>query len=69
MILKPPRNGLEYNGAKVTLEGVEVTAADVDALKAAGWIATAPAKPKKQNTKIPAMPEQTAGEKTAASED
>lgn len=69
MILKPPRNGLEYNGAKVTLEGVEVAAADVDALKAAGWIATAPAKPKKQNTKIPAMPEQTAEQKPAASED
>ena len=67
MILKPPRNGLEYNGAKVTLEGVEVAAADVDALKAAGWIATAPAKPKKQKT--PALPEETAEEKPAASED
>ncbi|MBH05183.1 MAG: hypothetical protein CMJ20_02560 [Phycisphaeraceae bacterium] len=67
MILKPPRDGLEYNGAKATAEGVEVAAADVDALKAAGWTAATPAKPKKQ--KIPALPEETAEEKTAASED
>jgi len=67
MILKPPRDGLEYNGAKVTPEGAEVAAADVDALKAAGWTATTPAKPKKQKT--PALPEETAEEKTAASED
>lgn len=67
MILIPPIDGLEYNGAKASAGGVEVAAADVDALKAAGWTAATPAKPKKQKT--PATPEETAEEKTAESED
>ena len=69
MILIPPIDGLEYNGAKASAGGVEVAAADVDALKAAGWTAATPARSQKTDTRIPATPEETAEEIAAENED
>ena len=38
MRLKPPTKKATFNGTKIGPDGVEVSATDAEALKAAGWV-------------------------------
>lgn len=52
MRLKPPTKNATFNGTKIGPDGVEVSATDAEALKAAGWVEVGQAeKPRPKKTK------------------